>query len=320
MYTKPNAEDPMQADSNATNIKNATLLHHGRICTFVSILTYMVAGVFIIVQEIHEAPWIVDHMVYIFLILSYTFMFVAVRNVGMEYFPRFVRAYCGQHQINQQKREEFERFFRGIYNAYGAFSVIYWFGYLLAICTNKNNFIVTAIGLGHIYLAAITLLHGGMLHSMKIHKDEDSQSSRLLDNDQIDENEARNNSKHTMLQSIDVDEEDEEDEQQPEQKKEENEDLVVAGDEIANGNEFNNAVGPQSIGEKWAALPLISKWVVVFVILGMLLIFEGILYAAAYSQNTGDFEFPEVHPFFLFTIFLFFAVLHVWVCKYAWID
>ena len=159
IYSKPSGDVQIEQDSNYDNIKNAQLLHRGRICTLMSIITYIVAGIFIIIQEIDDSPWIVDHLVYVFLILSYTFIFVSVRNIGMEYFLTFINKYCDDHTINNKKRNEFQRLFKGIYNAYGVFSVIYWFGYLLAICTDKNNFIVTAIGLGHMYLAAVTLLH-----------------------------------------------------------------------------------------------------------------------------------------------------------------
>jgi len=55
-------------------------------------------------------------------------------------------------------------------------------------------------------------------------------------------------------------------------------------------------------------------------VIGILLIIEGIVYAVAYSGNDANFEFPDVHPFFIFTIFVFFAVLQGVFCRYAWIK
>lgn len=156
---KPKPGDQVQADDNCDGTENAELLHRGRVCTVISILTYIAAGMFLVVQEVHESPLIVDHLVYVFLILSYSFCFAALRFIGTEYFLSFVSKYCDQERVNNEKRAEYTKLFKGIYNAYGAFSAIYWLGYLVAVCTNKNNFVVTAIGLGHIYLATITLLH-----------------------------------------------------------------------------------------------------------------------------------------------------------------
>eukprot|EP01084_Bolivina_argentea_P171154 296522_1 len=299
---------PEQSESDK---KNAQLLHTGRVCTTISILTYIVAGFFLLIQEIHEAPLIVDHLVYIFLILSYTFIFIALRCIGMEYFLTFISKYCDDHSINNQKRNEFERLFKGIYTAFGAFSVIYWFGYFIAICTNKNNFIVTAIGLGHIYLATICLLHGGMLHAMYTYKDDGNQSSRLLDNDQIQEQDANNENENanTMMKTIDLDEKQDENDIETQDEK-----YNLTED---NSNAIDNAL--TSLPD-FKAMPIIKKWVIFFISCGLLLILEGISYAVAYSKNDGDFEFPEVHPFFLFTIFAFFGVMHCIFLKYIWIE
>ena len=152
-FSKPND------DTSPSDTENMKRLHRGRVYTFVSILTYIIAALFIMIQEIHEAPIIVDHLVYIFLIVSYTCVFIALRSIGMEYFLDFCAKYCDERRINNTKKEESQRLCKGIYNAFGVFSVIYWFGYVIAVLTNRNNFIVTAIGLGHLYLALLCFLH-----------------------------------------------------------------------------------------------------------------------------------------------------------------
>merc|ERR1712228_920463 len=189
------------------------------------------------------------------------------------------------------------RLLKGIYNAFGVFSVIYWFGYVIAVFTNRNNFIVTAIGLGQLYLALLCFLHAGLLHGMETHKDDENQSSNLLANDQMDDN-ATNNS-----QAIPLDEE--------------KHDAV-----IENNDNQNSAIGNNE-QFSWRSVrdsSMIRRWTYLFVACGIVLVLLGISYAVAYSQNQGDFEFPEVHPFFLFTIFAFFALLQSMFVKYTWIS
>lgn len=140
-------------------------------------------------------------------------------------------------------------------------------------------------------------VQGGMLHAMQNYKGTDTQSSRLLDGDQMEKVQSKTSA---MFTSIDSDE-----------LKEDN----GGGDD--GGDEQQNV---QDDRDEDAPMPMIKKWVLFFCGCGALLILEGISYAVAYSQNTGDFEFPEVHPFFIFTIFVFFAVLHSVFCKYSWIK
>ena len=156
MYPKPNQGDIIAEDENYDNIKKIKLLHRGIVCTLMSIITYMAAGLFIIIQELHEAPWIVDHLVYIFLILSYTFIFVAVRNIGIQYFLTFINRYCNDHNMNNQNEPNLKD--------YSKEYIMHTVHFLLFIGLDISLLslqikipIVTAIGLGHIYLAAITL-------------------------------------------------------------------------------------------------------------------------------------------------------------------
>ena len=151
-----------------------------------------------------------------------------------------------------------------------------------------------------------------MLNQMKNYNDNETQSSRLLDEmATADDNQPASSSMH-MLQSID---------DVVEEKQDEQEQHDIAGDEEqANIQEPGNDNLTESVFIRKKPLPLITKYIYLFIGLAVFLVLEGIIYAIAYSHNDGDFEFPEVHPFFIFTIFLFFGVLHSIFCKYTWIK
>ena len=171
-----------------------------------------------------------------------------------------------------------------------------------------------------------------MLQAMKNHKDEDSQASRLLDNDGMDSNERTNDNDNdnnnksvtssmlTSLNDLDENEENKDDENEAGDDRRASVNINLNVDDNTNQNNNLNENKISGIKGKWSSLPLISKWVYIFSVAGLLLILEGIVYAICYDKNDGDFEFPEVHPFFLFTIFLFFGFLHIVFTKYTWIK
>ena len=140
-----------------------------------------------------------------------------------------------------------------------------------------------------------------MLQSMKNHKDDDNQSSRLLDNDQMDAtannadndnmDENANTNTSSMLSSLsDLDQKEDgpgndgQDEDAGDRRQSVNINLNVNDNEDGN----INVVDGTGIMGKLSLLPLVSKWIYLFVGMGLLLVLEGIVYAIAYDKDDGD--------------------------------